>query len=96
MDIIGPSEGLVASSILAGRTRRAESRTAQQQRCNPSLGGDLYRAAFTHGATTAFFWCSMMLFTGALISLFFNRIRHEDLGNAEHGVEQEQPVVAAH
>ena len=65
---------------------------SQGVKCNPSLGGDLYSATFTHGATTAFFWCSVMLLVGALVSLFFNRIRHEDLASGESA----EPVVAAH
>jgi predicted MFS family arabinose efflux permease len=70
---------------------------AQGQRCDPSLGGALYRASFTHGATTAFFWCSMMLFVGALISLFFNRIKARDLAAGQGApAEQNQAAVAAH
>jgi EmrB/QacA subfamily drug resistance transporter len=66
---------------------------AQGQKCDPRLGGDLYSASFTHGTTTALFWCSVMLLIGALVSLFFNRIRHEDLATGDSASE---PAVAAH
>jgi hypothetical protein len=91
--------GTIAYNAMTDRITEVCGQLASQgARCNPSLGGALYRASFTHGATTAFFWCSMMLFVGALISLFFNRIKAHDLGNADHGApaEQTQPAVAAH
>jgi EmrB/QacA subfamily drug resistance transporter len=62
-------------------------------KCDPRLGSHLYAATFTHGASTAFFWCSAMLLVGALVSLFFNRIRHEDLAS---GNSASEPAVAAH
>jgi hypothetical protein len=36
--------------------------------------------AFLHGATTGFFWCAVMLAVAKVLSLLFNRIRHQDLG----------------
>ncbi len=48
---------------------------------------DVFHAAFTHGATVAFAWCSGMLLIGAFVAVVFNRIRHQDLGNADHGKE---------
>lgn len=47
--------------------------------------------AFTHGATIGFLFCAGMLIVGGLIALFGNRIKHQELANAE-GVE----AVAAH
>ncbi len=68
---------------------------ATGQKCVPTLGSDVYSAAFTHGATTAFTWCSGMLLLGAVVSLVFNRIRHEDLGDGTHS-SQEGAGIAAH
>jgi EmrB/QacA subfamily drug resistance transporter len=43
--------------------------------------GRLAGVGFVHGATTGFFWCSMMLAAAGVVSLVFNRIRHQDLGS---------------
>jgi EmrB/QacA subfamily drug resistance transporter len=46
--------------------------------CEP--GSTVAGVAFLHGATTGFFWCAVMLAVAGVLSLLFNRIRHQDLG----------------
>ncbi len=53
---------------------------AGQGACADGPSKELLSVGFVHGATTGFFWCSMMLALAGVISLLFNRIRHEDLG----------------
>jgi hypothetical protein len=65
---------------------------ASQGACAEGPSKDVIGVGFVHGATTGFFWCSMMLAAAGLISIVFNRIKLQDLA-AGHGPA---PAPAAH
>ena len=53
---------------------------ASQGACAQGPSKEVLGVGFVHGATTGFFWCSMMLVAAGVISIVFNRIKHQDLG----------------
>jgi EmrB/QacA subfamily drug resistance transporter len=54
---------------------------AAQGTCAKGPSQEVLGVGFVHGATTGFFWCSVMLAAAGVISIAFNRIKHQDLGS---------------
>jgi EmrB/QacA subfamily drug resistance transporter len=67
---------------------------AAQGACAEGPTKDVLGVGFVHGATTGFLWCAVMLAVAGVISLAFNRIRHQDLGS--HQDAAPAPAAPAH
>ncbi len=66
---------------------------ASQGACADGPSREVLGVGFVHGATEGFLWCSAMLALAGVISLVFNRIRHQDLGT---GNAAPAPAAASH
>ncbi len=82
MQQVGGALGLATLSTIAldAATAKGEELCRAAASAGGACSDPVFGAvSFTHGANVGFLWCSVMLLTGGLVALLFNRIRPQEL-----------------